>query len=267
MKKFNIIFLLSVSLFLSCEKIVDIDLSSTDSKIVIEGSITDQAGPYTVRISKSTDFFVPEKAPTISDATVIISDNEGNSEILNEVSAGVYETASLQGTYGRTYTLRIDIEGEIYTASSVLNHKTLIDSLSFEEKSAFGPADEGDEQQYRISCFFQDIAGVEEYYRLKVYNNNTLQTAFYVQDDKLTDGQLIEYGRIDGDIFKGDSVKVELLRIDKGVYDYYKTLANILGGGGMQSSSTPANPISNISNGAMGYFGALSISSAEITID
>ncbi len=267
MKKFSILILLSVILLSSCEKVIDIDLSSTDAKIVIEGAITDQAGPYRVKITKSTDYFVPEEAPAVTGASVIISDNEGNSELLDEVSAGVYETSTLQGVHGRTYTLQVDVEGEVYTASSVLHNKTLIDSLKYEEMTAFGPTGGGDEQQYRISCFFQDVAGVEEYYRLKVYNNNKLQTAFYMQDDQLTDGQSIVYGRINGDIFNGDSIKVELLKIDKGVYDYYNTLSNILGGGGMQSSSTPANPISNISNGAMGCFGAMAIDEAVIVVE
>jgi hypothetical protein len=43
--------------------------------------------------------------------------------------------------------------------------------------------------------------------------------------------------------------------VDKNVYDYFFTLSGVTGNNGFQTA-TPANPVSNISNGALGYFSA-----------
>ncbi|HOY49299.1 MAG TPA: DUF4249 domain-containing protein, partial [Flavobacteriales bacterium] len=59
------------------------------------------------------------------------------------------------------------------------------------------------------------------------------------------------------------TIFVELWGIDKGVYEYYNTLNSILGGAG-PSVASPANPTSNITGGAMGYFSAYTISRSWI---
>jgi hypothetical protein len=84
MKKIIYTFSLIAFIFCSCEKVIDIDLNKADSRIVIEGNITDQAGPYTVRISKTVNFDESNTFPAISGALVKISDNAGNSETLTE---------------------------------------------------------------------------------------------------------------------------------------------------------------------------------------
>ena len=71
------------------------------------------------------------------------------------------------------------------------------------------------------------------------------------------------------DVKSSDEVIVELLGIDENVYDYFNTLATILGDGQGPSSgsTTPSNPNSNISNGALGYFAAYSYTQSTITIN
>ncbi len=69
-----------------------------------------------------------------------------------------------------------------------------------------------------------------------------------------------------------DTITVELLSINEETYIYYKTLINIVGGNtgggpaGQLSGPTPANPESNLSNGAMGYFSAYTVSTDTIII-
>ena len=45
-----------------------------------------------------------------------------------------------------------------------------------------------------------------------------------------------------------------MVNIDKANYTYFYSLANTTNGGPF--SATPANPVSNIDNGGLGYFGA-----------
>ncbi|MBW7892063.1 MAG: DUF4249 family protein, partial [Chitinophagaceae bacterium] len=62
-------------------------------------------------------------------------------------------------------------------------------------------------------------------------------------------------------IKSGDLVKVEMQSISSTVYDYWYSL--IQGASGNSSSASPANPISNIEGGALGYFSAHQIQSVS----
>jgi len=64
--------------------------------------------------------------------------------------------------------------------------------------------------------------------------------------------------------FPLDTVVVELQTLDLSTYDYYRTLFSILDGG--LGNPNPANPESNLSNDALGYFGAFTISRDTIVI-
>ncbi len=85
-------------------------------QMVVEGMITDQPGPYLVKISKTVplneQFY---KTSLVSHASVIIRDDLGNSESLIEKSSGNYYTQTFQGLIGRSYSITITTsEGAIY---------------------------------------------------------------------------------------------------------------------------------------------------------
>ena len=69
----------------SCQKVIDIDLNSAAPQIVIEGSISDQPGPYTVKITKTVNFSETNIFPAVSGAAVTVSDDAGNSETLQKL--------------------------------------------------------------------------------------------------------------------------------------------------------------------------------------
>ncbi|MCD4691932.1 MAG: DUF4249 family protein, partial [Calditrichales bacterium] len=133
-----------VVLFSSCEDVVEIDLNTADPQIVIDAVVTDQPGPYIVKISKTGDFYQPSVFPVVSGALVEISDNAGHSEILEETDPGIYRTDSLQGTPGRNYTLKVIAEGKEYAAASSMPNAIQSDSLSdvYQPGGSFGPDEE-----------------------------------------------------------------------------------------------------------------------------
>jgi hypothetical protein len=72
----------------------------------------------------------------VSDATVSISDDQGNKSYLNNLNNGIYKTDSLEfrGSVGRTYTLHIlTNEGEEYESDPCLMQSVAeIDSIYIE---------------------------------------------------------------------------------------------------------------------------------------
>ena len=69
-----IVALFSILFLSNCTQVIDIDLNNSDPKIIVEGSITNEAGPYFVKLSKSVNFDQSNSYPPISNAVVTSSD-------------------------------------------------------------------------------------------------------------------------------------------------------------------------------------------------
>ena len=56
-----------------CQKVVSIDLNNANPRLVVEGIVTDQPGPYSVKLSMSGDYFAPSLYfPPVSNALIIL---------------------------------------------------------------------------------------------------------------------------------------------------------------------------------------------------
>lgn len=267
-KIFSLLFVAAAILYTACEEVIDVELSGTESKIVIEGKITDEPGPYYVFISKTTDYFVPGDYPQIKGAVVTITDDLGIVDHLKEFQPGVYQTNLIKGTPGRKYFLTVSVDGVNYTARSSMPLPTEIDSV-YSEKKETGLRDKS-EVEYGIVCNFKDRVNYTNYCRINVKAKNKQEENFYLYNDRLSDGNYINYKRIFSRFNMNDTVKVDLLSIDEPVYQYYFTLSNAIASDGngnpIMSTSTPANPISNISGNALGYFSACTVRSKTLVI-
>jgi len=218
-----------------------------------------------VKISKTGDYFKPSTFPAVSGAIVKITDNAGNSETLKETEAGIYISTLLQGIPGRTYTLNVLAEGKNYTATSTMPYSIHIDSLSYEFHSTGSGPHKKD--GYKLHCYFTDRAGIDNYCRLKVYKNKKLLEGFFLYRDKFTDGNSIDFSEFKDGVFDlNDTLRVELLSMNKATFDYFATLATVSGSGNKGPTSTPANPNTNLNNGALGYFGAFAVRNNTIII-
>jgi hypothetical protein len=265
MKKLSILILLLSGLY-SCQEVITVNLSSVKPKLVVDGSITNRPGPYTIKLSTTTNYFSPSSNNPLSGARVIITDNAGNADTLHESSPGNYTTKTLSGTLGRTYYLGIMASGQQYTAFSTMPDTVGIDSLSY----SLRPSRPGSipSASYSITCSFTDPQALGNYYGFRHYRNGLLKgdvVDHRVVSDKLINGNAQHFRIRDGDFLAGDSVRIELIAFDKAAFDYFNTLRQTLSAGG-PFSAPPANPASNISNGGAGYFGAFAITTKALQL-
>jgi hypothetical protein len=127
-----------------------------DYSLVVEGFITDEAGPYEVRVSSSydVDSTIVKKTP-IPVKKLTISDNLGNSEDLTKNEIGVYRTSEggIQGTIGRAYKLRIELpDGRVYeTVPDTMKATGVIDQIDPEIVSF---TDEKGVEQHAFDIYF-----------------------------------------------------------------------------------------------------------------
>ncbi len=101
---------------------------------------------------------------------------------------------------------------------------------------------------------------------LNIYKNFQKSYEIYLYDDTYTEGLSFEYRFYADNFILGDTVIIEMLTCERSVYDYLYTYAEIAGDF-FQDSGTPYNPTSNISNGALGFFGVFSMNGALLIIE
>lgn len=251
----------------SCTKVIDIDLKDSEPFYVIEGGVNKGELVHTITITKSILFSETNTFPTVSGATVIISDDASpsNSEVLTEIEPGKYVTSNLLGVEGRTYTLTVQIGEKIFTSSSTMPNQVNLDMIYFLDDS-FGGA--GGKVAIPIR---QDPAGVQNNYKFDVevsrFTNNSgweRDEAIQIQNDDFADGVLTQqpiFGSL-GAFYANDTCRFTMTCIDKNVYKYFYSLSLNQQGG----AATPANPISNISGGCLGYFTAQTKQVLEVIV-
>ncbi len=243
---------LIVSLY-ACTKVITVNLNDAAPQIVIEGIITNTAGPYQVQISKTVNFSESNTFPPVSGATVKITDNTtALTDILTEIQPGTYQTHTIQGIPGHSYLLDISTGGQRYTASTTMPLQVRLDSISFQYTDRFGTVDIVSVPNFR------DPLGVKNYYSFTQTVNSRKLKYTAVFDDRLSDGKYISLALRNDSTYINfkDTVSVTMNCIDKSTYDYFYTLVQVSGGSNFRSAASPANPVSNISNNALGYFAA-----------
>ena len=214
-----------------CEQVVNIDLHNTGPQIVVEGLVSDHAGPYTVSLSRTGTYFTPELTfPPVSGATVMIQDNMGELDTLRENTSGVYTSKTVRGIPGVTYALIVNAEGGVYTGSSTMPQNVPIDSMFAVSRRPNSPVGAG----YDLYIAFKDPPEIGNYYRINVRINNPVIPGdsvdgrrYRLYSDKLSNGTETAYRvRLRRHVSAGDTVTVDLMSIDKPTYEYYRTLDN-----------------------------------------
>lgn len=241
----------------SCEKVIDIPLRDSGPLLVIEGNIDNQGLATEVLLSESTAFsFLGEKIP-VSGAVVKIQEDSKSPMLLKEQERGRYALSNFKGKPGSTYYLNVAVDGKEYEAKSTMPHPVELDSIGTISTTIFS------ETIKSVAVIYQDPVDVKNYYRFKVRINQVENTTYWVFNDRFTNGKTVTQTLRDfsNKLASGDLVTVEMQSIDPEMYTYWSSLKSQNPG-----ASVPANPVSNISNGSLGYFSAHTISETNFEV-
>lgn len=259
----RICLLLPVLLVTSCKKTINVDLRNASPQIVIEGNITDAPGVYAVIITKTVDFSADNTYPPVTDAQVTITDSTSHvTDLLTQVDSGVYVTSQIMGFSNHTYYLNVYEGNKVYSANSTMPVRVPLDSISFAENIGFN-----NKEEINAIVNFQDPAGITNYYWFTEGVNSRLIPNIFVFEDRLSDGRYVEFPLYNDSSYlnPGDTLQLTMNCVDENTYNYFNTLINVTGGNNFQAV-TPANPVTNLSNGALGYFSAHTTQRASIMV-
>jgi hypothetical protein len=271
------IFIVAAALFISCDKGIVLDLNESESKIVIEGLVTDQPGEQFIKITKTAGFYSQGKTPRVIDATVSVKDNLGNIFVFvhnpndHADSAGYYLPQDpFVGEVGRTYIMTVTVDGKTFTAEDEMFSVTPITKLEYRvnEDEEEDPEEKG--KIYEVLFFAIEPQETKDYYLFKFYRNDSIKFAndndVYWSDDVLL-GENIEGLPSPNFYGIGDKAKIELYSLSRNGFIFYSDLQKLLLNDGGLFSSPPANCRTNLTNGALGFFQVSSLKSSEIMVE
>ena len=271
MKK-NILYIIPILLLLSCVKQTDWTLQSQSTDlIVVEGIITDTMGSQRIIITHPVSGLNETPQP-VSGANVIIT-NEDSAYTLTEhpLNSGTYITkSSFIGQTGKNYSLLIAINNRLYTAKAYMVPGIHFNALTYSK-------DEGD-NLYHIDSVAKafdtrDTAMWEvllDWSHVPGYGN---------ADPSKTKARLLYYTLPTLDVSQIFAPPVEDIRFPPGTIiverrysltpehaAFLRTLILETNWQGGLFSTVPANVITNLSSGAVGFFAACSITTLSLTV-
>lgn len=242
----------------SCEDVIDVDLESSNPRLVVEASIVWQKGTsgneQKIRLSKTTDFF-SNVVPIVSGATVTVSSNSSTFNFIEVAGTGEYICTNFIPIIGNSYTLTINDGGQIYTGTEIFQPAPTIDTIEQNNQGGFL----GDEIELKF--IYQDNGNENNFY-LQQFNSNILLLPEYdVVSDAFFQGNEMFGLFSNEDLIAGSEVKFTLHGISERYFNYMNVLLGVSGNNGGGPFTTPPATVrgnvinqSNSDNFPFGYF-------------
>lgn len=270
-----------LSFLTGCEKAVHFSIESVPPKLVVEATIENGQAPM-VYLSRSLGYFSKITVDTLAanfvhQAKVLLSNGTlahqlkeyaipvGNGKFFYYYSNDpASASTAFMGEVAHDYTLRIEVDGKVYTSSTRIPALTKrIDSV-WARPAPAGNAPDAMSLMIRAT----DPPGFGDYIRYFTKRNNGpfLPGFNSVFDDQVIDGTTYEVPVDQGVdrnqtlsegfsyFHKGDTVTLKLCNINKATFDFWRTMEFTYQSVGNPFSS-PTTVLGNISGGGLGYFG------------
>lgn len=291
-RNYAIKILLSFFLFIvGCTEPFDIKTDDAEPKISIYGVLTDYLNLQEIYISKTSPYFSEEPNTPITNATVRIfsSKNEEIKYMLSPVTPGCYcAVSSWAAERGETYTLNVEVDfngdgiPELYEATTKIMPVVELDTVEVSPITIMG------HKNYSINIYGQDPQE-ENHYLFLFYQNgssvNSKITNYIISDDIMFEGEYIDGLSIQffdsikeketdpEDVIAktvyleaGDFLAVETCAITKEYFQFISQCMTEKGGENPMFGGPASNIITNISNGAVGFFTGYSTSRVETVV-
>lgn len=243
----------------SCTKVVHVDLETAEPKLVIDASIDwikGTAGNEQKIILSTTTGYYSKLFPTVSGADIVIT-NPANTvfRFIENPGTGEYYCSDFRPVIGETYTLKVVLNGEMFTATETCFGVPNIEN-NIEQNNNGGIG--GDEIEIKYA--YQDNGNEENYYLHRIVSPVSKYPDYKAKDDENSQGNLMQEYFSDKDLKAGDKINIRLYGISRRYYDYFRKLLTASGAESGPFQTTPGSVRGNIinqthfENFAYGYF-------------
>lgn len=278
---------------MSCIKDVNVPLRSVEHRLVVEGQISTDPGPYNIRLTLSGDLTSGTQIPEenlVTDAQVSVHDDQGRIVAFQHTGSGIYQTVdpNFTGEVGRTYTADIRLsDGRNYISQpEKIPTPVQIDSFQIRFVPDFSPQHPA---YFRTYIYTTDPPNEENYYKWESYGYTRRKTlgvgcGFYcimfdrclqyrtdnemriMSDATINGGRIVDYGIANSYIFDYGTHFIDFsqLSISKSYYQFLQQYVDQVARTGSIFDPLPASIKGNIVDAAdpneyaLGYFSARS---------
>lgn len=273
MKTLNIILTVVATIFLTgChEEVISVDLETAEPRLVIDASIdwikNTTGNEQKIKLTTTTGYY-NDNFPTVSEANITVTNSTNTVfDFIEILGTGEYICTNFNPIIGEAYTLTINLDGEIYTATETLIGTPKIED-TIEQNNKGGMA--GDEIE--ITYYYQDNGAEYNYYLYRVIMRHVIFPQYSVENNEKNQGSLTPVFYSHEDLEPGDIVNLKLYGISKRYYNYMNKILLASGNDDRPFPTTPAAVRGNIvnqtnnENFAYGYFRLSEVDIKEYTI-
>lgn len=246
MKNLNYIIVLLISLFFtSCEDVIDVDLPTGETKLVIDASINWQlntsGNQQTILLSTTTGYYEPT-VPKVSGAIVFVTNSDTNIvyDFTENPGTGAYICTTFEPVLNANYELTVIYQGENFTATEKMTAVVPIDKVE-QENDFFG----GD--IIKVNAFFTDNGASDDFYMFKFKPSYSAVPSYRTSNDEFFQGNQFSTFYASDELKSGDTVAITIYGTSEQFSNYMRLLLDITGGGG-PFSTAPAQVKGNITN-------------------
>ncbi len=187
-----------MALFYSCEEEYWPEVNKYENLLVVNGSIHTGPGPYKVSLSLSSPVQEPAFIP-LEGCTVSIQENTGNTEVLEEVEPGIYQTSpdGIQGQAGHRYKVKIqtkegkEYESEYQEIPEPVGIDTVYAELEYQEDINLNH----DLAGYRFYISSKEATKDTNYFFWNLTETYEFTSDFYI--DYIYEGQIKKFPKFD----------------------------------------------------------------------
>ena len=254
-----------------------IDLPPGKTTVVVEGWITDENSQHWVKVSQSTRFRDSKPETVITNATVIIEDNNNQYPLTYNTELGIYQTTAFAGLNGNSYRVIITLQNgsEITSSWESLNSVPPITELQFDTYEDRDPDTGENIIVYYPIVVSQDPLDEQNQYRYKGYRNGIVLNKpeeLILLSDEFNNGEILPQHIPEFRLGLSDEITVELHSLSLEAFRFLELLRSQTTSLGSSSGTAPAKLIGNLSYSnrpddiVIGFFGASSITTSTAIV-
>lgn len=264
-----IVLFISIILF-SCEDVIDVDVPTSEPRLVIDASINwfkeTSGNEQSIKLTLTAPFF-DNGVPPANDADVLITDENGNVfNFLEEDNSGIYKNTDFVPVIDLAYTLTVIYQNETYTATDKLLSVADFERVEQNLEGGF------DGEETEIKAFFTDPIDEENYYFFEFIPNIPVTPTLDTFKDEFVNGNEIFGFYVEEDLNPGNEVIIRNYGVSEEFYEYMFVLLQQTGGGGGPFETQPATVrgncinTTNPDNYPLGYFRLSEVSEIIYTV-
>ncbi|WP_396209753.1 DUF4249 domain-containing protein [Flavobacterium sp.] len=256
---FQIICLLSIVFFSSCEDVIEVDLDTAPAKLVIDAALKWKKGTtgnqQTITLTTTTDFYATEVPPASGAIVFVTNENTVRFDFIETPGTGNYVCSNFIPEIGQTYVLTVIYQEQTYTATEQLVAVPQIDSVEQNDNAGLTG------NEIEVKFLFQDPENTPNFYLIQFYTPYSVMPEYDVIDDAFFQGNQI-FGLYASDRLKiGDEIQFTLHGISQRYYNYLNILLSVAGTNSGSPFQTPPATVrgniinqTNFNNFALGFF-------------